>query len=362
MADDLRAEYERARLADPNGDEPPLDDDDYHEGDADQITLSCVTLADFAAVEEAGVDALLGGDGEALIPANGDVMVYGDGGAGKTTLCLDLGCHLAAGDDWLGIPIAKAISVLLVENEGPRPLFRAKARAKLDAWAGSPLDDRVRIVDEPWATFTFAAESHRVELARRIADHDVDVVIVGPLVTSGMLEAGTLQEVRRFLALCDDVRRRAERTVTFILIHHENKGGKVSGSWEGAGDTLVHVAGHGPGMTRVHIQKARWASSWHSKTLELRLDRRRDLRGRRETRVLRRRPRRVDHQVHRRQPRHDMDRCRQGGQGRRRGTQTRGPRPNAASRPARQHRPRQRRREGHRSLPRASSGAASSGF
>ena len=150
----------------PTATRPPHGDDDYHEGDGDQITLNCVTLADFAAVDEPGVDALLGGDGEALIPANGDVMVYGDGGAGKTTLCLDLACHLAAGDDWLGIPIATAINVLLVENEGPRPLFRAKARAKLAAWTGSPLDDRVRIVDEPWATFTFAAESHRVELAR----------------------------------------------------------------------------------------------------------------------------------------------------------------------------------------------------
>ena len=45
-----------------------------------------------------------------LIPEGGDVMVYGDGGAGKTTLCLDLACHLAAGDDWLGIPVAAAVA------------------------------------------------------------------------------------------------------------------------------------------------------------------------------------------------------------------------------------------------------------
>ena len=32
-------------------------------------------------------------------------MFYGDGGAGKTTLAIDLAFHLAAGEDWLGIPV-----------------------------------------------------------------------------------------------------------------------------------------------------------------------------------------------------------------------------------------------------------------
>ena len=44
----------------------------------------------------------------------------------------------------------------------------------------------------------------------------------------------------------------------------------MSGAWEGAGDTLFHVSGMGHGRTRLHIQKARWASTWHAKTLELR--------------------------------------------------------------------------------------------
>jgi RecA-family ATPase len=32
-------------------------------------------------------------------------MVDGDGGVGKTTLTIDLSCHLAAGDDWLGLAV-----------------------------------------------------------------------------------------------------------------------------------------------------------------------------------------------------------------------------------------------------------------
>ncbi len=103
------------------------------------------------------------------------------------------------------------------------------------------------MLEEPWAKFTFAERSHREALAEMIADNEVGIVIVGPLATSGMNEAGTLQEVRAFLALCDEVRQLAGRSVTFMLIHHENRAGRVSGAWEGAVDTLLHVSGEGTG-------------------------------------------------------------------------------------------------------------------
>jgi hypothetical protein len=96
-----------------------------------------------------------------------------------------------------------------------------------------------------------------------------NVVIIGPIVCAGMEAAGTLQDVREFLRLLTDVRRRAGRRVTFILIHHENRAGKVSGAWEGATDTLLHVTLMGQGHTRLHIQKARWASDYHAQTINL---------------------------------------------------------------------------------------------
>ena len=237
--------------------------------DAVAPPFTVVPLAQFAATDEGGADPLLGDLDDILIPANGDVMVYGDGGAGKTTLCLDLACHLAAGDEWLGVAVAAPLNVLLIENEGPRPLFRGKAKRKLKGWTGSAFGDRIRVLEEPWAHFTFAEEFHREALAQTVTAHEVAIVIVGPLATSGMNEAGTLQEVRAFIALCDDVRRLAGRSVTFVLIHHENKGGKVSGAWEGAGDTLLHVQGQGTGRTRLHVQKARWSSAWHARSLTL---------------------------------------------------------------------------------------------
>src|ERR1700730_5948906 len=115
-----------------------------------EIALDVSTIAEFTEKEEEGSAAVIGSDGDALIPEGGDVMIYGDGGAGKTTLTIDLACNLAAGSDWLEIPIARPTNVLLIENEGPRPLFRKKLKSKLAAWAGPPLGDRLNIVESPW--------------------------------------------------------------------------------------------------------------------------------------------------------------------------------------------------------------------
>jgi hypothetical protein len=228
-----------------------------------------VTLEEFIAEDEPGGEALLGTADQAVIPEGGDVMVYGDGGAGKTTLVNDGLCHLASGDEWLGIPVAKKVRILVVENEGPRQLFRRKLRRKAEGWTGSPLEGRITIFQKPWARLSIGVKEHREWLAGYVRDHQIDLIVFGPLTASGMDEAGTLQDTRAFAALLDEIRAAAGRTITFVVIHHENKGGKVSGAWEGVGDTLIHVRSLGPGKTQVFFQKARWSSEWHRKKLDL---------------------------------------------------------------------------------------------
>ena len=181
---------------------------------------------------------------------------------------LDLACHLAAGDDWLGVQVERPMRVLLIENEGPRPFFRDKLKRKQHAWQGSPLDGRVRVLESPWASLTLADQHHREALAGVIRDQEIDVIVIGPVSRAGMDEAGTLQQTRDFMRLLTDIRDRCGRPVAFLLIHHENKTGAVSGAWEGAGDTLMHVQAQGNGCTRLHIQKARWASDYHGKTFD----------------------------------------------------------------------------------------------
>jgi hypothetical protein len=64
-------------------------------------------------------------------------------GAGKTTLLVDLACHLAARDDWLGIPIGGPVPRGdRWRTKAPGRCSRAKLRRKRNAWQGSPIEDR----------------------------------------------------------------------------------------------------------------------------------------------------------------------------------------------------------------------------
>lgn len=225
----------------------------------------------FAAVDEPGVDAILGTADQNLIPVGGDVMLYGDGGTGKTTLAIDLAFHLATGLAWLGVPVAKPARVLLIENEGPRPLFRRKLARKLAGWAGyeRPTPAGLYVWTEPWGSFTFTEKTAQAALARHAFDLEIDLVIAGPLTQLGMLDAGTLAEVRAFSKLVADVRAASARPVAFVLVHHESKGGRVSGAWEGATDTMLHLQSSGAGRARLYVQKARWGSEYHARAFPL---------------------------------------------------------------------------------------------
>jgi AAA domain len=234
-----------------------------------ELELRVVTAEEFAAVDEPGAAALLGGENSAVLSEGGDVMVYGDGGVGKTSLAVDGACHLAAGDDWLEIQVDRHCRVLLIENEGPRAQFRRKLARKLEAWPGSPIGDRLLVLEEPWGQFSYADPVWRQRLAEVVRAREVDVAIVGPLTASGMDLPGTLQDCRAFLSLVDKVRDLSGRPFANVLIHHENRGGKVSGAWEGAGDTLLHVQQQGRGKLRLYFQKARWSSEHHGTTLQL---------------------------------------------------------------------------------------------
>jgi hypothetical protein len=228
----------------------------------------------FAELEEPGAEPLVVSEGGCVIPVGGFALVYGDGGVGKTTLCMDWAVHFAAGTPWLGmLEPTRPLTVLVVENEGPRPEFRRKLRRRLHAWAelegalGSTLEGRLRVLSEPWGALTMREESHRQAFAQVLTD--VDLVIAGPLSGLGSEGGGTLDEVREFTGLMRNVRELAGRPIAFKLVHHENKAGSISGAWEGATDTTVHVQAQGHGRTRVYWQKVRWCSALHATTTHL---------------------------------------------------------------------------------------------
>jgi hypothetical protein len=224
----------------------------------------------FAAIDEPGADPLVVSEGGCVLPVDGFALVYGDGGAGKTTLCLDWAVHWATGSEWLGVlEPARALRVLVVENEGPRPEFRRKLRRRLDAWneQGGRLGGRLQVLFEPWAKLNLRDEAHRRLFAEEL--DGVDIVLAGPLSALGTEGGGTLDQVREFEGFMQSVRDLAARPISFVLVHHENRAGQVSGAWERAPDLFVHVMAEGHGRTRVFWEKVRWCSPLHKTTTHL---------------------------------------------------------------------------------------------
>lgn len=242
--------------------EPP-EENEAHGG------MTWKTGTEYAAVIEPGSDPLVvDKDGGSVIPAGSLIVMYGDGGAGKTTLALDMACHLAEGKPWQGlIHPARPLHIGLLENEGPRPEHRKTLREKFEAgWQTA--GDALRVYEEPWQAFTFADQEQRDELVRYADREQLDLLIVGPLARIGMEGGGTLDDIARFLGLLADVQRRVERLLALLLIHHENRLGKISGAWEGTPDTLMHVRTATRGHTTLYWQKCRW-STLHLTTTKL---------------------------------------------------------------------------------------------
>jgi hypothetical protein len=222
-----------------------------------------VPLADFAASDEVIAEPLVGDADKRLLPAGSTLVLYGEGGSGKTTLAIDLACHLAAGADWLSFPIGRPCRVLLLENEGPRAEFRLKLRRKLANWAGPDLANRVLVLEEPWAQIDLRRGQDAAELAGALARHEIDVLLAGPIRRLGLEGGGTPAETVAFMGLLDRVRRDANRPVAAVLVHHENKGGDISGAFEAEFDTVIHVKPDASQRTHVTFRKSRWSSRIH---------------------------------------------------------------------------------------------------
>lgn len=223
----------------------------------------------FRGQDEKPPEALLGKPDDPILPADGILMLYGDGGAGKTTLTIDAVFHMAGARDWLGLEVRRPVRSLMIENEGPRAMFRRVLGQKMDTFDDPEANERLAILEEPWGSFTLGKPRHRADLAAAILDVGAEVVTLGPLATLGTIGGGTPDEISAFQALLVDVRMRVDRPLSFWLVHHENKSGDVSGAWERVPDTLIHVQGAGNGHTRLVFRKARWSSEFHGRSLAL---------------------------------------------------------------------------------------------
>jgi len=222
-----------------------------------------VSLEQFVAEDEGLEEPLIGTEEKKLVTANSNTVFHGEGGSGKTTLAIDFGFHAAAGDAWLGFEIGRPLTVMVIENEGPRAEYRFKLRRKLATWQGASVAGRIVVHEHPWGRVDLRDNEHVAAIATAVRLHDVDVLLAGPIRRLGLEGGGTPAETVSFMALLDRVRDAAGRPLAIVLVHHDNKLGDISGAFEAEFDTVVHVKPDGRDRTQLYFRKSRWSSRIH---------------------------------------------------------------------------------------------------
>jgi AAA domain len=226
---------------------------------ADETAYSFASFGDFAAHSYPDAEPLLGGRGEVYLARGSLLLAYGCDGAGKSTWTIDGACHLAAGRDWLGIPVPRPVRCLVMENEGPAGLFQQKITAKRETWDGEDFAENIHIFASPWGEFTFASDEARGAITAYCDEHDIDVVMANPTLGLGVAASGRPDETQKFVGWLKECGLGSRRA--FWLLHHENKSGQISGDWGRHPDTKVQLQPDGNRQrTKLTWEKTRWAT------------------------------------------------------------------------------------------------------
>jgi hypothetical protein len=204
-------------------------------------------------------EPLLGDDEQVFLGLGSLLLVYGAEGTGKSTLTVDAIAHLAAGEEWLGLPVPRPVRVLVIENEGPPSLFQRKLAAKAETWEGNDFQANVHVYQSPWGEFSFADADARAALTDYCDEHEIDLVTANPTLGLGVAASGRPDETQQFVDWLVECGLKSTRA--FWLLHHENKAGQISGDWGRHPDTKVQLQRDGKETrTKLVWEKTRWAT------------------------------------------------------------------------------------------------------
>lgn len=153
-----------------------------------------------------------------VMPETGLAMVYGESGAGKSFVILDIVQCLARGAAWNGMAVTRPVRVVYIIAEGAGD-FRLRLRA-VEVSTGVHLDDfELRVIDE---VPNFMADDYKGVCDALASWGNVGVVVVDTLaqVVAGGNENAS-EDMGQMLISCRALQRATNGLV--LLVHHAGK-------------------------------------------------------------------------------------------------------------------------------------------
>lgn len=229
-----------------------------------------------------GLDPLVGTTDDGLLLPGSLMLLAGIGGSGKTTMSLHMLAHWASGLPWFGIPVARPLRCLVIENEGPHDPFVNKVKSFAERFTdctccgephgtGGDFLDQCQFMDAPWGHFSFDDVGLGGELHGAVMDFQADLVVANPLGRLGMKGAGTPEETRDFMNLLSAAGQGEDFAA--LILHHMGKTAgntqtpgvqKVSGDWGPHPDTMLLMESAGERRSKLIFEKVRWGDQGRS--------------------------------------------------------------------------------------------------
>jgi RecA-family ATPase len=155
---------------------------------------------------------------EGIIVRNGLALLFGDSGAGKTTICLYLVHSVQHGIDFFGLKCKKG-DVIFIENDEPAELLKSQRDL-----VGLPAYLPVAKIGIAWDA---NCKKFNKEFEDLLANYEKDIVILDAYTSLGIPD---ITRPESGLVL-DELRRLARKyECAFLILHHVNKSGEQIGS------------------------------------------------------------------------------------------------------------------------------------
>jgi AAA domain/Bifunctional DNA primase/polymerase, N-terminal/Primase C terminal 1 (PriCT-1) len=163
------------------------------------------------------------------VPASGTTMVFGESGAGKTFVTLDLACSIAAGRDWMGNRTKRGVVVYLA-GEGNYGI-----RQRVAAWCrhhGVEELDNLLISNKGIDLDSASAAAQIIAAVRELTDADSVIVVIDTVNNHMSGDENAARDVRNFFNAANVVASALRSAV--VLNHHVGHGEGAKGRARGS--------------------------------------------------------------------------------------------------------------------------------